>query len=72
MDNPVALVVDDEPDIRELLSLTLGRMDIETVAAEDLGSARKALGRKTLRYMPDRHASAGWRWPGAGRVDAKA
>ena len=43
MPKPTALVVDDEPDIRELLSLTLGRMDIDTVAAEDVGSARKAL-----------------------------
>ncbi len=44
MRKPIALVVDDEPDIRELLSLTLGRMGIETVAAEDVGSARKELG----------------------------
>ena len=43
---PLALVVDDEPDIRELLSLTLGRMDIETVVAEDVGSAQKALGER--------------------------
>ena len=28
--NPVALVVDDEPHIRELLSITLERMDIST------------------------------------------
>ncbi len=48
MQKPIALVVDDEPDIRELLSLTLGRMNIDTVAAEDVGSARKALGRQTF------------------------
>ncbi len=35
-----ALIVDDEPDIRELLELTLGRMNIETHSAEDLGQAR--------------------------------
>ncbi len=35
-----ALIVDDEPDIRELLELTLGRMDINTHSAEDLGQAR--------------------------------
>ncbi|VAW72296.1 Type IV fimbriae expression regulatory protein PilR [hydrothermal vent metagenome] len=35
-----ALIVDDEPDIRELLELTLGRMDIKTHSAEDLGQAR--------------------------------
>jgi len=33
------LIVDDEPDIRELLEITLGRMDLETVAAADLTSA---------------------------------
>jgi two-component system response regulator PilR (NtrC family) len=38
-----ALIVDDEPDIRELLELTLGRMDIETRSAPDLGTARKLL-----------------------------
>ena len=30
MARPLALVVDDEPDIRELLAITLQRMDIET------------------------------------------
>lgn len=34
-----ALIVDDEPDIRELLEITLGRMDIDTQSAEDLTSA---------------------------------
>jgi two-component system response regulator PilR (NtrC family) len=38
-----ALVVDDEPDIRELLELTLGRMDIDTRAAADLREARQLL-----------------------------
>jgi two-component system response regulator PilR (NtrC family) len=38
-----ALIVDDEPDIRELLEITLGRMDIETQAAPDVASATKAL-----------------------------
>ena len=33
MSKPLALVVDDEPDIRELLELTLGRMDIDTRGA---------------------------------------
>ena len=33
---PLALVIDDEPDICELLSLTLGRMDIDTDVAEDV------------------------------------
>ncbi len=44
MQKPLALVIDDEPDIRELLTLTLGRMGIETVVAEDVTGARKELG----------------------------
>ena len=39
-----ALIVDDEPDIRELLEITLGRMKIETSAAPDLGAAYQLLG----------------------------
>ncbi len=38
-----ALIVDDEPDIRELLELTLGRMDIDTRSAADLGEAYRLL-----------------------------
>jgi len=34
-----ALIVDDEPDIRELLELTLGRMHINTRSASDLKEA---------------------------------
>jgi two-component system response regulator PilR (NtrC family) len=41
--NPVALVVDDEPHIRELLSITLERMDIATKLCDDLASAKQAL-----------------------------
>ena len=33
------LVVDDEPDIRELLEITLGRMGLDTVSADSLGAA---------------------------------
>jgi two-component system response regulator PilR (NtrC family) len=35
----LALVVDDEPDIRELLELTLGRMNIDTRSAATLKEA---------------------------------
>ena len=38
-----ALIVDDEPDLRELLELTLSRMGIEVDAAEDLAEARTRL-----------------------------
>jgi len=37
------LIVDDEPDIRELLEITLGRMKLETVAAADYSSALQLL-----------------------------
>jgi len=37
------LIVDDEPDIRELLEITLGRMSLETASAADLTSARQLL-----------------------------
>jgi len=40
---PVVLVVDDEPDLLELVSLTLSRMDLKTHTAPDLASARKLL-----------------------------
>jgi two-component system response regulator PilR (NtrC family) len=42
--SPRALVVDDEPDIRELLGITLGRMSIEVKTAGDYASAIRALG----------------------------
>lgn len=44
MQKPTALVVDDEADIRELLSLTLDRMGIEAIALEDVESAKLKLG----------------------------
>jgi two-component system response regulator PilR (NtrC family) len=43
MSRALALIVDDEPDIRELLSITLARMGIDCVAAATLASARTAL-----------------------------
>ncbi|WP_456417992.1 sigma-54-dependent transcriptional regulator [Thiolapillus sp.] len=43
MNRPIALIIDDEPDIRELLELTLARMDIDTVTVENLAKARSAL-----------------------------
>ena len=44
MPNPRALVVDDEPDIRDLLTITLERMGIGVEAVGDLAAARKLLG----------------------------
>jgi two-component system, NtrC family, response regulator PilR len=43
MSNPLALIVDDEPDIRELLEITLTRMGVDTLSAADLAAARDLL-----------------------------
>jgi len=40
---PIVLVVDDEPDLLELVSLTLSRMNLSTRTAPDLGTARRLL-----------------------------
>jgi two-component system response regulator PilR (NtrC family) len=37
------LIVDDEPDIREVLELTLGRMNLETRSAANVGDAKHLL-----------------------------
>ena len=39
-----ALIVDDEPDIRDLLTITLGRMNLAVDSAGDFASAVKKLG----------------------------
>ena len=41
--NPQALIVDDEPDILELLTMTLSGMSIDCVPAENLAQAKQAL-----------------------------
>jgi len=43
MAKPIVLVVDDEPDIRDLLSMTLERMDLNAQTCENLTSARERL-----------------------------
>ncbi|MBY6034739.1 sigma-54 dependent transcriptional regulator [Marinobacter daepoensis] len=43
MTTQTALIVDDEPDIRDLLEITLSRMGITTYTAPDLVSARDLL-----------------------------
>ncbi|HEY9120771.1 MAG TPA: sigma-54 dependent transcriptional regulator [Marinobacter sp.] len=44
MTTHTALIVDDEPDIRDLLEITLTRMGIHTLTAPDITSAKKLLG----------------------------
>src|SRR6185437_9620376 len=43
MTQPVVLIVDDEPDLIELVSLTLSRMNLASEGAKDLASARARL-----------------------------
>jgi two-component system response regulator PilR (NtrC family) len=40
---PLVLIVDDEPDIRELLAITLSRMELDSRTAMDVASAQKLL-----------------------------
>jgi two-component system, NtrC family, response regulator PilR len=42
-EQPVVLVIDDEPDLLELVCLTLSRMGLKTRTAADLSSARRLL-----------------------------
>ncbi len=44
------LVIDDEPDIRELLNLTLSRMGLDVTTAEDLTEARQALQEQSFSF----------------------
>ncbi len=43
-----AIIIDDEPGIRELLEITLRRMDISCTCAENLEQARELLRRKSF------------------------
>src|SRR3954470_2480535 len=45
---PKVLVVDDEPDLLELLELTLTRMGLDTTRAETVGEAIRLLDRETF------------------------
>ncbi|WP_127477857.1 sigma-54-dependent transcriptional regulator [Sulfurivermis fontis] len=47
---PSALVVDDEPDIRELLDLTLARMGVEACTAATLAEAKRLLGQRPFQF----------------------
>src|SRR5580704_2798795 len=43
VDKPTVLIVDDEPDLLELVSLTLSRMNLQARTAADVTSARRLL-----------------------------
>ncbi|UTW06696.1 sigma-54-dependent transcriptional regulator [Pseudomonas benzenivorans] len=46
MTRQIALIVDDEPDIRELLEITLGRMKLDTRSARNVKEAREWLAKE--------------------------
>ncbi len=50
MTNKKALIIDDEPDIRELLEITLGRMNIDTASAENVASAKALLEEQSFDF----------------------
>src|SRR5215469_4611599 len=47
-DKPTVLIVDDEPDLLELVSLTLSRMNLQARTAADVNTARRLL--KTEKF----------------------
>ena len=47
-DKHIALIVDDEPDILELLNITLSRMKIKAISAESITQAKELLKEKTF------------------------
>nr|MBP8927030.1 sigma-54-dependent Fis family transcriptional regulator [Pseudomonadales bacterium] len=50
MSSPAILIVDDEPDIRELLAMTIRRMGLEAFCAENLDGARRQLERRPFDF----------------------
>jgi two-component system, NtrC family, response regulator PilR len=48
MSRPLALVIDDEPDLCELLALTLDRMQIDTQTCGDIACAKTKLAESTF------------------------
>src|SRR4051812_20165097 len=59
MINKRVLIIDDEPDIRELLEITLGRMQLDTDCAENISQAKHHLQNQTYdlcltdMHLPD-------------------
>lgn len=45
-----ALIIDDEPDLRDLMSITLTRLGIQCVEAEDIASGIKALTQQDFHF----------------------
>lgn len=59
MTNKRVLIIDDEPDIRELVEITLGRMHLDTDCAENIARAKQLLQQQTYdlcltdMHLPD-------------------
>lgn len=59
MTNKRVLIIDDEPDIRELVEITLGRMHLDTDCAENITRAKQLLQQQTYdlcltdMHLPD-------------------
>lgn len=51
MSDPTVLVIDDEPDIRELLAITLRRMGVRVLSAANLAEARSLLRDTTIHLV---------------------
>ena len=49
MAQAIALVVDDEEDIRTLMQMTLKRLDVESICVENVQQAKQALAE---RFFP--------------------
>jgi two-component system response regulator PilR (NtrC family) len=50
MSSPAILIVDDEPDIRELLAMTVRRMGLDAFCAESLDGARRMLEKRRFDF----------------------
>jgi len=50
MSSPAVLIVDDEPDIRELLAMTIRRMGLEAFCADSLDAAKRQLEQRQVDF----------------------
>ena len=50
MADPAILIVDDEPDIRKLLAMTLRKLGVEASCAEDIAAARALLDKQEFQF----------------------
>jgi two-component system response regulator PilR (NtrC family) len=50
MSSPAILIIDDEPDIRELLAMTIRRMGLDAFCVDSVEGARKQLERRRFEF----------------------